>query len=283
MKTWLKRIAVFAAVGVLAAVLAGCGGAPEKKDATKEPAKESAADAIKKKGKLVVGTATGYYPFEMADKNGKLVGFDIEVANALGKELGVEIEFQNYAFSGLIPALQAKKVDLVIAGMTITDKRKEVVDFSDTYFKSGQAMLVSKKYPDVKKWEDLDKKGNVIAVSMGTTADQTASKMFKNAEVKKFEGSALAGLEVLNGKAVAVIHEVPWVAIYNKMNVDTTYAVLEPFTTEELGIATPKGNEALLGEINKFVKKYIAGEGYKKDYNYWFVDMKWWDSVPQKK
>ena len=279
MKTWWKRIAVLTVIGILVAAIAGCGGAPEKKEA----AKESAADAIKKKGKLVVGTATGYYPFEMADKSGKLVGFDIDVANALGKELGVEIEFQNYAFSGLIPALQAKKVDLVIAGMTITDKRKEVVDFSETYFKSGQAMLVSKKYPNVKKWEDLDKKGNVIAVSMGTTADQTASKMFKNAEVKKFEGSALAGLEVLNGKAVAVIHEVPWVAIYNKMNSDATYAVLEPFTTEELGIAVPKGNEALLGEINKFVKKYKAGEDYKKAYAYWFVDMKWWDSVPQKK
>lgn len=280
MNTWVKRIASLVVVGIMTTALFGCGGAPAKKE---EPKKETAAEAIKKKGKLVVGTATGYYPFEMADKNGKLVGFDIDVANALGKELGVEIEFQNYAFSGLIPALQAKKIDLVIAGMTITDKRKEVVDFSESYFKSGQAMLVSKKYPDVKKWEDLDKKGNVIAVSMGTTADQTASKMFKNAEVKKFEGSALAGLEVLNGKATAVIHEVPWVAIYNKMNSDTTYAVLEPFTTEELGIAVPKGNEALLGEINKFVKKYKASENYKKDYAFWFVDMKWWDSVPQKK
>lgn len=272
-KLW-KKIAAVAAIGILSMSLVGCGSTEKK---------ETGADAIKKKGKLVVGTATGYYPFEMTDKNGQLVGFDIEVAKALGKELGVEIEFQNYAFSGLIPALQAKKVDLVIAGMTITDKRKEVVDFSETYFKSGQAMLISKKYPNVKTWEDLDKKGNVIAVSMGTTADQTASKMFKNAEVKKFEGSALAGLEVLNGKAVAVIHEVPWVAIYNKMNSDATYTVLEPFTTEELGIAVPKGNEQLLAEINKFVKKYKAGEDYKKAYTYWFVDMKWWDSVPPKK
>ena len=144
-------------------------------------------------------------------------------------------------------------------------------------------MLINKKYPNVKTWEDLDKKGNVIAVSMGTTADQTATKMFKNAEVKKFEGSALAGLEVLNGNATAVIHEVPWVAIYNKMNSETTYAVLQPFTTEELGIAVPKGNPELLAEVNKFVQKYKAGEDSKKAYNYWFVDMKWWDNVPAKK
>ena len=273
MRNWMKKIAALMALCMFAAFIAGCG-------TTK---KETAVDAIKKKGKLVVGTATGYYPFEMADKSGQLVGYDIEVAKALAKELGVEVEFQNYAFSGLIPALQAKKIDVVIAGMTITDKRREVVDFSDSYFTSGQAMLISKKYPDVKTWEDLDKKGNVIAVSMGTTADQTATKMFKNAEVKKFEGSALAGLEVLNGKATAVIHEVPWVAIYNKMNSDTTYAIVQPFTTEELGIAVPKGNADLLAEVNKFVQKYKAGEDSKKAYNYWFVDMKWWDNVPAKK
>ena len=150
------------------------------------------------------------------------MGFDVDVAKAVAKELGVQVEFQNYAFSGLIPALQASKIDMVIAGMTITDKRKEVVDFSNPYFVSGQALLVNKSVPNVKKPEDLDKKEFVIAVSMGTTADQTASRIFKNATVKKFEGSALAGLEVLNGKAQAVVHETPWVAIYQRMNPDKT-------------------------------------------------------------
>ena len=271
MNSLTKKILYLLLAIVAMAFIAGCGG--EKKEMSE----------IKKKGKIVVGTATGYYPFEMADKEGKLVGFDIDVAKALGKHLGVEVEFQNYAFSGLVPALQAKKVDVVIAGMTITDKRKEVVDFSDVYFVSGQAMLINKNVPNVKKWEELDKKGNVIAVSMGTTADQTASKLFKNAEVKKFDGSALAGLEVLNGKAVAVIHEVPWVAIYSRMHQDKTYAVMEPFTTENLGIAVPKGNKALVDEINKFLATYKASPEYKKAYEYWFVNMGWWDLVPAKK
>lgn len=261
-------------VAFLAMVLVGCGSSAKK---------ENEVDTIKQKGKIVIGTATGYYPFEMADKNGQLVGFDIDVAKALAKHMGVEVEFQNYAFSGLVPALQSKKIDLVIAGMTATDKRKAVVDFSDTYFTSGQAMLINKSVPNVKVWEDLDKKGNVIAVSMGTTADQTASKMFKNAEVKKFDGSALAGLELLNGKAVAVIHEIPWVAIYSKMHQDKTYAVLEPFTTEDLGIAIPKGNQALVAEVNNFLKTYKASPDYKKAYDYWFVNMGWWELVPAKK
>lgn len=273
MRNWLRRLSVTVACCFLVVAMVGCGSSK----------KESSLDKIKKSGKIVVGTATGYYPFEMADKSGELVGYDIDVAKALGKELGVKVEFQNYAFSGLIPALQANKIDVVVAGMTITDKRKEVVDFSDSYFTSGQALLVNKNYPNVKTWEDLDKEGNVIAVSMGTTADQTATKMFKKATVKKFEGSALAGLELLNGNATAVIHEVPWVAIYNKINPEKTYAVLKPFTTENLGIAVPKGNTELVTAINKFVQKYKASEDYKKTYDYWFVNMNWWDMVPAKK
>lgn len=246
-------------------------------------AQDKGVEAIKKKGKIVVGTASGYYPFEMVDKNNQLVGFDVDIAKALAKEWGVAVEFQNYAFSGLVPALQANKIDLVIAGMTITDARKQVVDFSDTYFVSGQALLVNKTVPNIKKPEDLDKPGTVIAVSMGTTADTTASRLFKQAIVKKFDGSALAGLELIQGRAQAVVHETPWVAIYQRMNPQTTYAVLEPFTTENLGIAVPKGNPDVVAAINAFLKKYKDSGEYKKTDQYWFVDMPWWDSVPPKK
>lgn len=280
MKHSAKKAVIFCMIVLVALMtLAGCGASTPaaKKEET------NAMAELKKKGKIVVGTASGYFPFEMTDKKGELVGFDIDVAKAIAKELGAQVEFQNYAFSGLIPALQAKKVDIVIAGLTITDKRKEAVDFSDTYFKSGQALLINKKYPDIKSWEDLDKAGNVIAVSMGTTADQTATKMFKNATVKKFESSAYAGLELINGKAAAVVDETPWVAIYHRQHPENTYPILEPFTTENLGIAVPKGNRAMVTFLNEFLKKYNGSEEYKKSYSYWFVDMPWWNSVPPKK
>lgn len=270
-----KKFALVFVVLTMVLLLAGCSSTPKESN--------DAVAKIKENGKIVIGTATGYYPFEMADKDGQLVGYDIDVAKEIAKNLGVEVEFQNYAFNGLISALQANKVDMVIAGMTINDKRKEAVDFTDPYFESGQALLVNKNYPDVKSWEDLDKPGNVIAVSMGTTADQTASKMFKQATVKKFEGSALAGLELLNGKAVAVVHETPWVAIYNRQHPEETYAILEPFTTENLGIAVPKGNTDLVTYLNGFLKTYKGSPEYKDTYQYWFVDMPWWDKVPAKK
>ncbi len=245
-------------------------------------AQDRGVDAIKKRGKLIVGTASGYYPFEMVDKKNELVGFDVEIAKAIAKDLGVPLEFQNYAFSGLIPALQASKVDMVLAGMTATEKRKETVDFSDPYFVAGLGLLVSKSVPNVKKPEDLDKKGFIIAVSLGTTGDQVASKMYKNATVKKFDGSALAGLEVVNGKAQAVVYDTPWVAVYTRRHQDTTYGVLEPFTTEPLAIAVPKGSPDVVTWLNAFLKKYKDSGEYKKAYNYWFVDMPWWDTVTPK-
>ena len=126
-KNFSKVIALAIMSLLIALIFTGCASNESK----------SAMNAIHKKGKIVVGTASGHYPFEMTDKQGNLVGYDIDVAKAIGKEMGVEVEFQNYAFSGLIPALQSNKVDIVIAGMTATDKRREVVDFTEPYFVYG--------------------------------------------------------------------------------------------------------------------------------------------------
>ncbi len=285
----LSRMSVLIALFILlVAVLAGCGGAPKtetKADGKPAAQAESGKNvaAIKQRGKLIVGTASGYYPFEMVDKSGKLVGFDIELAKAMAKELGVEAEFQNNSFAGLIPALQAGKIDIVLAGMAITDKRKEAIDFTDPYYEAGQALLVHKSIPGIKNYKELDKPGNVIAVSLGTVADQVASREYKEATVKKFEGSALAGLELLNGKAAAVIHEVAWVRIYQKLHPENTYAILEPFTRENVGASVPKGNTDVAKAFNDFLKKYKDSGEYKKLYQYWFIDMPWWDTVPQKK
>ena len=147
--SWIRKVTAACLMAFVVTVVLG-GFAVQAQD--------KGVEGIKKRGKLVVGTASGYYPFEMVDKKNELVGFDVDVAKAIAKEMGVQVEFQNYAFSGLVPALQANKIDVVIAGMTITDKRKEVVDFSDTYFVSGQALLVHKSVPNVKKPEDLTKR-----------------------------------------------------------------------------------------------------------------------------
>lgn len=284
---WRSVFVALMVMVMMSVVLSGCGSTKSEPKSEGKPVVQNDASknitAIKQRGKLIVGTASGYYPFEMVDKDGKLVGFDIDMAKGFAKSLGVEVEFQNYSFAGLIPAIQSKKVDIVLAGMAITEKRKEAIDYTDPYYQAGQAVLVNKDVPGIKNWKDLDKPGNVIAVSLGTVADQVASRDYKQATVKKFEGSALAGLELLNGKATAVIHDGAWVKIYQKRNPDKTYAILKPFTKEDVGAGLPKGTSDVAKAFNDFLKKHKDSGEYQKSYQYWFVDMLWWDNVPQKK
>jgi polar amino acid transport system substrate-binding protein len=238
--------------------------------------------AIRQRGVLVAGTAAGYYPFEMLDRKHELVGFDADLAKALARDLGVKLEWRSQPFTGLIPALQSGRVDLVLAGMTATDERRRLVDFSVPYFTSGQALLVRRRLPGVAGWQDLDRPGRAVAVTRGTTADQTATRMFQRATVRRFDNSEQAGRALLAGKVQAVIHEVPWVAAFKRMHPDQTYAVLEPFTTEPLCIAVAKGQVQLLEYLDGFLARYSKGDEYARAYKHWFITMDWWDSEPRK-
>lgn len=271
----MRKAPVRALVGLLLLALSGVSAVNAE---GLNPAK------LKAIGKIVVGTSTGAFPFEMTDKSGNFMGFDIDIANAIAKDLGISVEFQNYAFSGLIPAILSNKVDIVLADMTATDKRKEVIDFSNYYYKSGQVLLVNRALvPNATKWQDFDKKGYVVAVSLGTTADLIATKLFKNATVKRYDGNALARMEVLDGKAQVLVNETAPVTIFQQQHPKETYALLEPFTTEDICIAVPKGNPELVEYLNAFLKKYMASSDFKKSYHYWFETLDWYDVLPQKK
>jgi len=100
---------------------------------------------IKQRGKLIIGTEPTFPPFEFVDEKNQVVGFDIDIANELAKRLGVKVEVVSLPFDSLIPALQQGKIDMVIAGMTITEDRAKVVDFSKPYFEANQAIVVRKE------------------------------------------------------------------------------------------------------------------------------------------
>ncbi|HBB1252647.1 TPA: transporter substrate-binding domain-containing protein, partial [Escherichia coli] len=115
--------------------------------------------------KLVVATDTAFVPFEFKQGD-KYVGFDVDLWAAIAKELKLDYELKPMDFSGIIPALQTKNVDLALAGITITDERKKAIDFSDGYYKSGLLVMVKANNNDVKSVKDLD--GKVVAVKSGT-------------------------------------------------------------------------------------------------------------------
>ena len=230
---------------------------------------------------LKVGTGAGFYPFEMVDKKGNTVGFDMDIANAMAKALGVElkvVDFKN--FDAILPALGAGQIDMIIAGMTITPERALTVNFSRPYYSSGQAILVNNKWKGkVTKYSDLDQKGITIVTEQGTTGDVAAQKLFKNATIRPMKGGNEATLDVCNGNSDAFVYDQPLIAVQAMQHKNCVFPLLEPFTTENFGIPVRAGQYDLLQWVNTFLDSYVNSDAYKDSYNKWFVESAWLQEV----
>jgi polar amino acid transport system substrate-binding protein len=218
MKMVRKRLTLLVIV-LLFALTAVVGCSNSNDGGTSVP---STIDNVLKEKKLVVGTAPGYFPFEMKDKNGEFIGYDMDTARAIGESLGVDVEFKQFGFDGLIPALQTGEIDLIIAGMTIRGDRALAVSFANPYFKTGQVLMLPKGDSSTSSWEDLDQPGKKIAVSLGTTGALLAKQLYKNAEILDFEDFPAAAMALTQGQADGVVYDEPGVRTYELMKVYMT-------------------------------------------------------------
>lgn len=237
-------------------VLAACGGATTT---------GSNGDAAI--GPWIVGTEPAFPPFESQNENGELVGFDIELMKAIGKQAGVDVAFESLPFDGLIPALQTGTIEAVISGMTITEKRAETVDFSRPYFRAGLAIAVDDDAEDVTSLESLE--GKTIAVQLGTTGAEMAGTV-KDAKVSTFDSAPLALQELSNGNADAVINDAP--ATLDAIatgNIPGVKVVGELLTEEFYGIAMPKDSPNLEA-LNTALAELIENGTYDAIYEKWF-------------
>lgn len=234
---------------------------------------------------LKVGTGAGYYPFEMIDKSGKTVGFDMDVAQAMATSLGVTLQIVDFKdFEAILPALGAGQIDMIIAGMTITPERAQVVNFSKPYFQSGQSVLVNNKHKgSVKTITDLDVQGMTIVTEQGTTGDIAAQKLFKNATLRSMKGGNEATLDVCNGSSDAFVYDQSFIAVQAMQYPNCVYPLLEPFTKEPYGIAVRGGQYDLLQWTNTFLDTYLPSDTYTTSYNKWFVDSAWLKEVDMPK
>ncbi|MCX7653823.1 MAG: basic amino acid ABC transporter substrate-binding protein [Fervidobacterium sp.] len=222
---------------------------------------------IKQRGKLLVGTEPTFPPFEFVDEKNQVVGFDIDIANELAKRLGVKLEIVSLPFDSLIPALLQGKIDLIIAGMTITEERAKVVDFSKPYFEANQAIVVRKdgKF-EPKKFEELV--GKKVAVQLGTTGDLVVSDI-NGINVVRFQKFTDAFLELQNGRVDAVVlDEAPAKAYVKKFPKFVISAVVD--TGETYGIAVKKGNKELLNFVNQTLDIIKSAGIYNKLLQKWF-------------
>jgi len=256
----IPRIHRSVACFMLAMSLLFLGGCMEKKEAA---AKDS----------LIVGMELAYPPFEMTDEKGAPSGISVDLAKGLGKALGKNIVIRNTPFDGLIPALKTGQIDLIISSMTITDERRQSIDFSDPYLSTGLCLLVGRTAP-VKSILDLDRPGIIVAVKKGTTGHTYASRNIRNAKVLVLDKEAAAVLEVVQGKADAFIYDQTSVYSNWKRNRETTRALLNPFQREEWGIALRKGETRLKGQINQFLATFRKQGGFERLGDTWLKEQK---------
>ncbi|MZQ75097.1 MAG: transporter substrate-binding domain-containing protein [Peptoclostridium sp.] len=224
--------------------------------------KDNAAEQSDKK-ELVVGMELAYPPFEMTDQKGNPTGISVDLAYALGEYLGRDVRIENMAYNGLIPSLMTGKIDIILSSMTITEERKESIDFSDPYAKAYLSLLINKNSP-VQKFEDLNVEGRKIAVKKGTTGHLYAEKNLPNCEIMVFDKESACVLEVVQGKADAFMYDQMTIYKNWQQNPDTTRALLEPFQ-EELeywGIGLRKDDSELRDQINAFLKEYNENGGF---------------------
>jgi polar amino acid transport system substrate-binding protein len=210
---------------------------------------------------LIVGMELAYPPFEMTDQQGRPTGVSVDLANALGQYLGRQVEIQNIPFDGLIPSLQSGKIDLIISSMTATAERAKSISFSDPYLKTGLCLLVGKNSP-IQSIQDADQPDKTIAVKRGTTGHVFAAGNIKHARLLVLEKEDACVLEVIQGKADAFIYD--QISTYEnwRRNQETTRPILKPFQEESWAIGLRQGDDALLKQVNQFLKDYQARGGF---------------------
>jgi len=222
---------------------------------------------------VTVGMELSYPPFEMTDESGKPTGVSVDIAHELGKFLGKKVVIENTAFDGLIPSLKTGRIDLIISSMTATPERAVSVDFSDPYLKTGLCLLVSAK-SGIQSVEEANQPGKIIAVKMGTTGQTYAAEHLKNAQVLVLDKEEACVLEVTQGKADAFIYDQMSVFKNWQRNQETTRALLIPFRQESWAVATRKGNNGLLQQVNAFLADYRTRGGFEKLGDRWLPEQK---------
>lgn len=234
MKNVMRVLLVVMALVLMLGCFAGC--------ADKNPETNGGNETKK----LVMGTNAAFPPYEFVDDNNKIVGIDAEIAEAVAKKMGYELEIKDMEFDSLITAVSTHSIDFALAGMTVTDERKESVNFSDTYAKGVQVIIV-KEGSDIKDVDGL--KDKTIGVQTGTTGDIYCTGDFGEDHVKQFNNGALA-IAALNNDQVdcVVIDNEP---AKNFVAANEGLVILETaYAEEDYAAAIAKDNEKLLKDFN---------------------------------
>ena len=252
-------------------VLAACGKkeAPAEAPAAAAPVASAAAPAPAKV--YAVGTDAAYAPFESQNEKAEIVGLTIDVVNAVAKKAGIEVKFVNTPWEGIFNSLAQGDRDMLASSITITDERKQTMDFTSPYFDAFQLIAV-KANSKVAKFDDLKKLK--VGVQTGTTGDEVVTKQQgKNStNIKRFESTPLALKELEAGGVDAVVADNGVVINYVNNNPGSKFKTVSDasFAPEQYGFAVKKGNTELLEKLNKGLADIKADGSYDQIYTKYF-------------
>ena len=198
--------------------------------------------------KYIIATDATWPPFEYVNDQNQIVGFDIDLMNAIAKSAGIEIEYQNVAFDPLLAGMAQGTYDAAISSITITEDRSKSMLFSNPYYVAGQMIVTKKSNTSITNADSLQ--GKTLGAQLGTTGETLANGV-KSATVKTYNQIGLAIQDLLNGQIDAVICDTPIANSYANKNASTLKIVGDALTTENYGIAVAKGKTELLAKINQ--------------------------------
>lgn len=261
-----KAISIVLVIGTMF-TFAACGSKNNASNGGSNSSQSEEMQKIKKSGKLVLGTSADFPPYEFHKSvNGtdQIVGFDIEIAKQIAKDLGVQLEIKDMKFDGLIAALDEGNVDMVISGMTPTEERKKKVDFSDIYYRSAQDIIVRASDKDkVKSTNDLN--GKKIGVQKGAIQEQIAQKQVSGAQPMALGTIPDIILALKSNRVDAAIVEAAVANANVSANKDLAVADIKLKTDEDgSAIAMKKGSTDLVKAVNKTLSKLKANKSIDK-------------------
>ncbi len=236
-----------------------------------------AIDDAVKRGTLRAGMDPTYMPFQMTNKRGEIVGFEVDILKAMAKSMGVKLEMVSTSYDGIIPALMTDKFDIISSGMTLTQERNLKLNFSEPFIVVGQTLLIRKELAgEIKSYKDLNNEKYRLTSKLGTTGEMVAKKLIGKAKYHGYDNEQEAVMDVVNGKADAFVYDAPYnVVAVNKAGAGKLLFLDKPFTFEPLAFGLKKGDYDSLNFINNFLHQIKHDGTYDRIHDKWFKDTAW--------
>ncbi|MCY3995287.1 MAG: transporter substrate-binding domain-containing protein [Rhodobacter sp.] len=249
--------------------------------ATQALASESVIERIKQDGVIRIGLSL-FVPWSMRDRNGELIGYELDVGRKLAEDMGVEVEFVPTAWDGIIPALVAGTFDVIISGMSVTAQRNLTVNFTDPYAYSGLAILANREMTAGMAIDDLNSPDVTFAVRRGATPAVVVAENFPRAQVLQFDEDGASTQEVLNGNAHATMAAQPTPNREAGRNPETLVVMQgELYDPRGEAFALRKGDPDAVNYFNNWIAQQWRSGWLEARHNYWFATEDWADQVAQ--